>query len=221
MRSLMLYTLLAGFILFGAVIPLNAAGNDTGYWGVYGVKGKLNEMLGLSSDIQFRVRDDFGDFHFFRWESGATAKPLSWLDLSFFYRLNPRKQSGEWSNQHYLLLDQTLKGRLSPNWGVDWRNRFYIKLGELGRSFVRERVQVTRKINRASSWFVYNEFWIQTSELDGRDRYNVNWFSTGIKFKLPGGFDFSPHYLLRTDKGKTTGEWSTLHVLGTSLYYSF
>jgi hypothetical protein len=198
---------------------------DWGQWGEYGVKTKLGPRLSFSTHVQYRLQDNMSDLYFIRWESGVVLKTAKYLDLAAFYRLNPQEKSGEWDNQHYLLLDQILKSPALGPWALDFRSRVHIRLGDLGRGFWRPRFQATRKVGKSAGWFVYNEFWIQTTALHGLDRYNTNWLSTGLKFKLPAGFEFSPYYLLRNDKvlDKTTGRpyWKTQHILGTSLYYSF
>ncbi|MCE5271433.1 DUF2490 domain-containing protein [bacterium] len=198
-----------------------ADNTDWGQWGEYGIKAKLSPGLSFSTHVQYRLQDNMSDLYFIRWESGVVLKAAKYLDLAAFYRLNPQEKNGEWDNQHYLLLDQILKSPALGPWSLDFRSRVHIRLGDLGRGFWRPRFQVSHKIGKTAGWFAYNEFWIQTTALQGRDRYNTNWLSTGFKFKLPAGFEFSPYYLLRNDKIKGSADWTTQHILGTSLYYSF
>ena len=203
---------------------LHAADHDFGHWGEYGVNAKINDAWYFKSDVLYRFRDNAGDFHYFRWESGPGVKLHKNFSLSAMYRLNPQEKNDEWKNQHYLIVDPALKLYSSAAWTLDFRSRFQVKLGDLGRGFWRPRPQLSRNFKlgkNKTSWFVNDEFFFQITELDDRDRFNQNRFASGFKFQLCKKFSLSTYYLLRSDKIPVVDEWTHIHVFGTALHAVF
>jgi hypothetical protein len=174
--------------------------------------------------VELRFRDNASDLHFVKWETGLAYKVHKAITLGGYYRLNPNEKNDDWNNAHYILLDQSFKLASNAKWDFTFRNRFHIRVGDLGRGFWRTKFQLAYKFKvkeRKASWFVDNEVWYQISDINGRDRYNVNWASAGFKFSLHKHVAFSPYYRLRSDKVTATGEWTHLHILGTSLNFTF
>ena len=209
-------------LLFGST--LMAAENDFGHWNATGIKAKINDKASFKSSVEMRMKDNAGDLHYVKWETGIDYKVNKVISLGGYYRLNPSEKSDEWNNAHYILLDQNFKLASNARWDFKFRNRFHLRLGELGRGFWRTKFQLAYKfkIRQAkSSWFIDNEVWYQISDINGRDRFNVDWVTTGFKFALGRGVSLSPYYRLRLDKVTSTGDWKRLHILGTSLSFSF
>ena len=215
------FLVLALVVFFGSNIK--AAEQDLGHWGAYGVKVGLNDRTAFSSSVELRFKDDISDLHYIKWETGLSYKVNSIIGLGAFYRFNPSEKANDWNNAHYMLLDQNIKLASNARWDFKFRNRFHLKVGDLGRSFWRTKFQLAYKFkvnDSKASWFVDNEIWYQISELNGRDSYNVNWATTGLKFSLHDNIAFSPYYRLRSDKA-VSGDWSHIHIIGTSLNFVF
>ena len=202
---------------------IEASDQDFGHWGAYGVKVGLNDKTTFSSSVELRFRDNASDLHFIKWETGLDYKVNKAISLGGYYRYNPSEKADEWNDAHYMLLDQNIKLASNAKWDFKFRNRFHVKLGDLGRSFWRTKFQLAYKFkihDHKASWFADNEVWYQISELNGRDSYNVNWASTGFKFSINKNIAFSPYYRLRSDKS-ASGDWAHIHILGTSLDFLF
>ncbi len=73
-----------------------------------------------------------------------------------------------------------------------------------------------RKVRCA--WFGCNDFWLQTSSLGSRERYNANWLTTGIKWGLNRYVDFTLYFQCRSDKLPQNSEWDHDPVIGTSFF---
>ena len=203
---------------------LYAGDHDYGHWGEYGINAKISDRWYFKSDILYRLKDNAGDFHYFRWESGPGVKFHKNFSFLVMYRLNPQEKNEDWKNEHYLMVDPALTLYKSAAWTLNFRSRFQVKMGDLGRGFWRPRPQLSRSFKLGSqkaSWFVNNEFFFQITELGDRDRYNQNRFASGFKFQLGSILSLSTYYLLRSDKITGTDEWKHLHVLGTALYAAF
>jgi len=201
-----------------------AGDHDFGHWGEFGVKARLSDQWYFKSDILYRLKDNAGDFHYFRWESGPGVKLHKNFRFLVMYRLNPKEKNEDWQNQHYLIIDPALKLFNSDAWALDFRSRFQVKLGGLGRGFWRPRPQLSRifKIgNYKSFWFVNDEFFFQITAPGDRGRFNRNRLASGFKFQLGKIFSLSTYYLLRSDKIPVTDQWTHIHVLGTALYAGF
>jgi hypothetical protein len=217
-----------GIIAIVAVMMLNgalfASDHDFGHWGAYGVKARINDKTSFSSSMEFRFKDNASDLHYMKWETGLAYKVHKVVSLAAAYRLNPGESSGEWNNAHYVILDQNFKLATNAKWDLKFRNRFIFRAGELGRGFWRTKLQLAYKFKvgeSKASWYVDNEIWYQISDINGRDRYNVNWATMGFNFSLHEHVAFGPYYRLRSDKVTTTGDWKHLHILGTSLNFVF
>lgn len=195
--------------------------SDFGHWSEYGVNLKLKDKGHFKGNIQVRFRDNAKDHHYIRLELGHGVKIFGPLGFGALYRFNPQEARGQWNSQHYLLIDQTLKTRISTVWGVDLLSRFQVRLGDRGRSFWRVRPRVSHyfpKRSVLSSWFLANEFYAQISELGQRSRFNQNRLSTGFGFNLRSRAALSLYYLVRSDKAAATSAWTHIHVIGSSLY---
>ncbi len=196
------------------------ATNDLGLWPEIGIKLKQKNR-NLKGNTQVRFRDNIKDLHYFRAEFGP-GFTLSLLEFFIMYRFNPQERNSTWNTQHYLLVDPTVKKiklLSSSNLLLDLRSRLQIKLGDNGRSFLRVRPHLYHKMRSQNidSWFINNEFFIQISDLGQRSRVNQNRFSVGLKLKR-GNIDFSPYYLLRSDKPTSSAPWNHIHVIGVSAY---
>lgn len=212
-------------LLLGACLDLYANPQDAGHWSEYGFGWNAPGRWHANGDVQFRFRDDWQDFHYFRLEFGPGAHLGQSFDLLVMYRLNPTQENGgKWSNRHFLMIDPTVKLYSSSRWAFDVRSRFQVKLGDQGRSFWRPRPRVSYRFEiggRKSSWYAGDEFFVQISSLDSRSRINQNRFQTGVKFSLGSNADLDTYYLLRSDENQRDAPWRHIHVLGTSLSFKF
>ncbi len=208
--------------------PLAALEQDFGYWSEYGVRHKLDQRWQFSSNAQVRWRDNAGDLNYLRIEGGPSLSLNQRFSLGALFRVSPKESGESWSNEYYLLLDPTVKLYSSPGLGLDFRARIHQRVGDLGRSFVRLRPRVSCKFelgDSPSSWFLYNEWYLQTSEPGTRDRYNQNWLTSGFNFGLPGELELSVYYQLTSNKLAAAvpelRQWSHAHILGTAIYLSY
>ena len=203
---------------------LHASDHDYGHWGEYGLNWTLDERWLLNSNAQFRFRDNLRDFHNYRLETGPAVKINPVLKLGMKFRFEPKESLTGWNNYYYLLFDPSLKLYSSDKLNIDFRIRYHRHLGDVGNSFVRVRPRLTCHLiilNHQIPWFLQNEFWIQTSELGSRDRYNQNRFASGCKFSLSRSLDLTIFYLWRSDKIPLPDRWKHIHVMGTALYLNF
>jgi hypothetical protein len=203
--------------------PSFAGNTDNGTWNEFGLRAALPDSWYLLSNVQFRFRDNFSDFYWFRWEVGPGFKPAPWLDVNLAFRVNPTERNGRWSNQNYIFLNPVFRLYSKAGWTTDLRTTLHQKL-DVGRSYFRVRPRVSRAFKAgttASTWYVYDEVRFETTDLKGkRDRLNYNWFATGFIFRLYGNTDLGLGYLLESSQG-ANGKWSHLNVLNTSLIYRF
>lgn len=216
--------LVSALLLFTVNNCLHASDNDFGYWGEYVFNWTLDERWLLNSNAQFRFRDDLRDFHNYLLEIGPAVKINPILKLGIKFRFEPKESLTGWNNHYYMLFDPSLKLYSSDRLNIDFRSRYHRHLGNVGNSFVRLRPRLTyylKILNHQGSWFLDNEFWIQTSEPGSGDRYNQNRFASGYKFSLGKTFDLSIYYLRRSDKIPLLDRWKHIHVMGTALYLNF
>lgn len=216
------FSLIAFVLLIATAAPAPAS-TDTGTWNEFGIRKALPRTWYLWSDIQFRTRDDFSDFYWFRWEGGPGFKPASWMDLRVMFRVNPVEVGpDDWSTRYYVMIDPVFQLYKGSNWTCDFRTRLHQKLDE-GRSFLRLRPRLIRAFQAgrtASTWYVYDDVRIQTTALGSRDRVNVNWLASGFTFRLWGNTDLGLGWLLESSQG-SGGKWNHLNVLNTSLVRRF
>ena len=197
---------------------------DLGHWGAYGISRQVSSKVSLGTNLQFRFRDNLGDMHFVKWDTGPVFKISSKFKLGTLLRISTAEGGDNWSNQNYLFVDQSLNLYSQNGWSLDFRTRFHIKLTDAGRNFIRLKPQLSYKFDlgpTGSSWFLYDDMFLQTSELGARDRFNVNWLASGFKFGVARNLGLSAYYLLRSDKLASTGEWSHLHIFGTGVTYKY
>ncbi|MBW7996309.1 MAG: DUF2490 domain-containing protein [Candidatus Glassbacteria bacterium] len=214
--------LLAINIMLLAAVPASAG--DTEHWGEYGIQLKFSDRFSLKSDVQLRFRDGISDFYWYRFEAGPNFKLNDRINITVLGRIKPQQYGDEWRRQYNIFIDPVFKIAHNGTTTFDLRTRVQTKLTGEGWQFLRLRPRLTHRFYLGElrcAWFLYNDFWLQFSALGARDRYNVNWLGTGVKFGLKRPVDFSVYLQYRSDKLPATGRWDHDPVLGTRLRYRF
>jgi hypothetical protein len=205
---------------------LPTAAGETEHWGEYAIQKNINDRVSLKSDIQLRVRDNISDFYWSRWEIGPNIRiDKRRLNLITYFRVKRQEYSDGWANQYNIFIDPIFKLYNDRTTTLDFRVRLHTQLnGDYKRQFIRLRPRLTTRFmlgKTRCSWFTYNDFWMQVSDLGARDRYNVNWLGSGVRFGLNYPLSLAVYVQYRSDKLPATGEWDHDPVLGSSLQCSF
>ncbi len=195
------------------------------HWGEYGIQKKITDRVSLKSDIQLRIRDNVSDFYWLRLEVGPNIKISNrWLNLMVLFRVKPQEYGGRWRRQYNIFIDPVFKLYHNGTTTFDIRTRVHTQLNDQGREFIRIRPRLTHRFMLGKvrcAWITYNDFWLQTSSLGPRSRYNTNWLATGFKWGLNKPAVFSLYFQYRSDKLPANSNWDHDPVIGTSVFYRF
>lgn len=211
-----LYTIGLFVILTSATV---SARDDWQHWNAYSFNYKLSDRVKFVLNPSLRLRDDISQLFYWQSRQGFSFKLNDNIDLALHYLYADNKSTkGKWTEEHRVEVQPTLKWK-SATFNFSDRNRLeYRSVGGKEKWRYRNRIKIARptEIMRFSSTpFVSNEFFYDFK----KEEYNQNRAAVGLYRKITDKVGIEIYYMVRSDK--TGKDWSDVHILGTTLKYSF
>lgn len=193
----------------------SASDNDWQNWSSISVTTSMTETVTFIAKPEFRFDDDISRHYYTHMEFGVAWKVTSWLTLSPCYRHVNQKKSDGWQVEYRPHLNATLGWKL---WKLSFKNR----------SRLEYRIRDSRDTFRYT-----NKFTLQFPEYRSLRPYlamepfydfdasewNKNRIFAGLEFRVSSPVKAGLEYVL--ERTKQNGEWTSTHVIGTSLAFSF
>ncbi|MDP8230537.1 MAG: DUF2490 domain-containing protein [Candidatus Gorgyraea atricola] len=193
------------------------ASDDTEYWSMHTFSAKINERVKLNLLEEFRMKSDMGNFYTYVQYVGASYKVSDYFDVAGWYKLVSSKANQNWTETHRYDIDGTLKIDLD---GFKLSNRSRFERNTNASSWLyRDRIKVTKKVklfDRDYTPFLSNEFFL---DIEPNDGYHENRASGGISTDFIWGTKLTLYYMSLAKK--SSGEWNSANVIGTTVGVSF
>ncbi|UCE98711.1 MAG: DUF2490 domain-containing protein [Planctomycetota bacterium] len=194
---------------------------DFQYWSKAGVYFDINKDWRFNFEEEFRLGDDAGELSYHHFEPGFVYRGFAdCLDFGFNYRQAYQKDSrGKWSEEHQPNVYFTLRGKF---FGLDMsdRSRLEYRDRENNKDVWRYRNKLTLKLPLEFTElklkpYVADEVFVTVSD----DNIDRNRLYGGVSVEFSENIKGDVYYLWQSSR--TSGKWTGINVVGTSLKFYF
>jgi hypothetical protein len=190
----------------------------------YGLTWRLTPRTSFKGNGQWRFRDGFNDFYFFKADFGLEYRVNRHFKLPVYYRYVTRELGPLWQAANEILVDPTPVFFSTRRWDLDFRARFEVDLKDMDLQYLRLMPTLTRKFDlrgHPSSLYVYDEYYIQGDSDLRRKNCNPNLISAGLCYGLNPHADLWLYYMLYSYRPLATPYWTHIHQPCVNLNLKF
>jgi hypothetical protein len=191
------------------------------FWTGLTLRTKLNKMVSVQAEQQFRFRETIGNYSSTFTEAGVRLRPWEHLGAAVYYRYTNRTGSGRaddndrqrWSGE----VSYTI-GSDKTQWIFGHRIR-YQNSGETGgenerKSYLRNRLMLVYNLTKRVQPYLSGETFYR---FDGRDETQLNRFSMGLETRIGKNFTLDAFY--RVEKERNVKYPQTAYIVGIAGTY--
>ncbi|MHC5035267.1 MAG: DUF2490 domain-containing protein [Planctomycetota bacterium] len=195
------------------VTPGVSADQDWEYWSKYSLEIATSQKTGFSLLPEFRFKDSFDDYYYFKTYLGLYRKLNKLVTLKAYYAYKTKKSEGVWKQSDLLYLDPTVKfSLLDMDFSTRFRFEYDLDKEEL---IYRTRLKLGKNLYKSMTFFVKEEPFYSFPS----DRFTENRFSVGSSVRLWKKTRLSGECMLRAVR--LSSGWQSANVLVSGLSFVF